>query len=103
MERTSENMAALLACSQGATMLVNSSSAPYCSAYPLRLPGTPLGEREDAPAAAQPHVKASRLAMAHKLFYITSRVWQCSLCMGGSMARAAAVQVDYFVLAPRII
>ena len=54
-QRTSENMAALLACSQGATMLVNSSSAPYCSAYPFRLPGTPLGERVDAPAATQQH------------------------------------------------
>ena len=67
MKITSENMAALLACSQGATMLVNSSSAPYCSAYPLRLPGTPLGEREDAPAAAQPHVKTLMLAMAQEL------------------------------------
>lgn len=85
VRRTSENMAALLACSQGATTLVNSSSAPYCSAYPFRLPGTPLGERVDAPATAQPHVKTLKLAMAHKLFYIMRRVWQCSLGMGAAL------------------
>lgn len=52
--RTSANMAALLACSQGATTDVNSSRAPYWSVYGFKLPGFPLGERVDAPVAGEP-------------------------------------------------
>ena len=65
-------MAALLACSQGATIVVNSSSAPYCSAYPFRLPGTPLGERVDAPGP--PH---HRTLNAHAGIFVASRAsWE---------------------------
>ena len=52
--RTSANMAALLACSQGATTDVKSSKAPYCSVYGFKLPGCPVGERVDAPVAGKP-------------------------------------------------
>lgn len=60
--RTSANMAALLACSQGATTDVKSSKAPYCSVYGFKLPGCPLGERVDAPVAEKP----SHLALVHR-------------------------------------
>ena len=60
--RTSANMAALFACSQGATTDVNSSKAPYCSVYGFKLPGCPVGERVDAPVAEKP----SHSALVHR-------------------------------------